>query len=142
MKSKCLNCFTQGVYTPKNSCFDAWLCKHQFSRSFYNTSLGTILNSKSCVWFGLLATSNRINFHGHFDYFSFSFQILHYQNLLGMGKYRHQIYHQNATMYTRWAWNISEWVRTTNHSWCSYVLSLYDSFELKSGSISGLPSSF
>ena len=35
--------------------------------------------------------------------------------------------------------HISEWARTTNHSWCSHVLSLYDSFALKSTRISGLP---
>ena len=93
IKSECLNCFTQGIHAPKNSCFDTWLCKHQSPRSFYNTSLGIILNSKSCVWsfialggvdmwmFGLLATSSGINFHGHFDYFSFSFCILHHQNI-------------------------------------------------------------
>ena len=38
--------------------------------------------------------------------------------------------------------HISEWARTTNHPWCSHVSSLYDSFELKKTSISGLPSSF
>jgi len=82
----------------QNSC--AWSCEHQFPGSFvdrycgfHSTSLGTILKSISCTWlltglggvntrmYGFLATSSRINFHGHFNYSSFSFRILHHQNI-------------------------------------------------------------
>ena len=51
MKSECLNCFTQGVHTPKNSCFDSWSTNFPDRYcGFCSTSLRTILNSRSCVW--------------------------------------------------------------------------------------------
>ena len=112
-KSKCLNCFTQGVHTPKNYCFDAWLCKHKFPRSFYNTSLGTILNSKSCVWSFKASSGIDMQLQVRSTFMDISITP-HFSS----GFCAIRIYHKNATMCTRWAWNTSAyfWVGKNNKS--------------------------
>jgi len=130
VKSECLNCFTQGVHTPKNSCFDSWSTNSpDVSTDRYcgvcSTSLRTILNSRSCAWsfIGLGGVNTRM-----FD-------------LLATGFCAIRIYHKNATVYVPDELGmlqcISKWTKTTNHPWCCHVLSLHDSFELKSTSTDG-----
>ena len=70
---------------------------------FQSTSIGIILKSRSCAWlltglsgvnmqmFGFLATSSRISFHEHFDYSSFSLQILCHWNIPQKCNYVHQM---------------------------------------------------
>jgi len=113
MKSECLNCFTQGVHTHKNCCFDAWLCKHQFPRSFYNTSLETILNSKSCVW--SFTGSGGVNMQLQVGS---TFMDISITPRFPSGFCTIRIYRKNATMCTRWAWSTSAYflVGKTNKS--------------------------
>ena len=113
MKSKCLNCFTQGVHTPKNCCFDAWLCKHQFPRSFYNTSLGTILNSKLCVWSFKALSGINMQLQVRSTFMDISITPHFPSRFCAI-----RIYHKNATMCTRWAWSTSTyfWVGKNNKS--------------------------
>ena len=105
--------FTQRVHAPKNSCFHTWLCKHQFPRSFYNTSFRTILNFKSCVW--LFTGSGGVNMQLQVG--------LTFMNILvtphfPSGFCTIRIYRKNATMCTRWAWSTSTyfWVGKNNKS--------------------------